>query len=313
MELFARGSVENFERQARQVGNTPLVEFRSERLPDVRFLVKLEGSNPTGSVKDRACVAMFREMLRDPNWDESKCVLDASSGNMGCSIAFFGSALGVPVRIVSSSKLTREKRVYIEYFGAQLETVGTFTIEGNAHCRREHVADPDSWYFLDQLHNWSNPEAHFSTTGPEILDQVPEVAAVVGSIGSGGTLLGTGRYLKRQNQTVKIIAVEADCGTRLPGVAALVDGDYRTPFIDKGFAENIFDLAVTVSQDEAIPVALALPQVGVFGGLQTAAVVAAAAKAAQQLGLQGDVVVLSGDSGWKNIESIGEKVLPAAG
>lgn len=315
MKFSVRGSLTNFEREARKVGNTPITEFRSDDHPNARFLIKTEGNNPTGSVKDRACVAMLKAMLRDEQWDDSKGILDASSGNMGCSIAYFGNALGVPVRIVSSAKLTREKRVFMEYFGARVETMGAFTVEGNEYCRAEQAREPDRWHFLDQLHNQANPEAHVAATGPEILAQVPDVAAVVGSIGSGGTLLGVAKYLKQHDADIQIVAVEAASGTRIPGVAALVDGDYRTPFIDQGYREGLFDLSLRAAHDDVIRVACDLPQIGVFGGLQTAAVVLAAAQAVDQLGIVGDVVVISGDSGWKNIEAISEKVLakPGAG
>lgn len=303
------GSSRRFELLAGQVGGTPLVELEAADRTGARILVKLEGNNPTGSVKDRACVAMLRRMVRDPKWHRSKVILDASSGSMGCSIAYFGRALGSPVRIVSSSKLTAEKRFFIEYLGADLETVGTFTIEGNELCRAEAAADPDKYYFLDQLHNWANPDVHFAVTGPEILAQAPGVTAVVGSIGTGGTLLGIGRFLKTVNKDIVIVAVQADSGTRIPGTAALVDGDYRSPFIAEGYDNGIFDETVLVSEQDAVALSRALPTAGVFGGLQTGAVVAAAYWAVEHLGLGGDVVVLSADSGWKNIDALSSKVL----
>jgi [CysO sulfur-carrier protein]-thiocarboxylate-dependent cysteine synthase len=304
-----RGSVANFESLASRVGNTPVLEIPAFRHPDVRLLVKLEGQNPTGSVKDRACVAMLRAMTRDPDWDESKILLDASSGNMGCSIAYFGHAMGVSVRIISSGKLTVEKRYFIEYFGGIVETTGEFTIDGNRYCHEIAHASPAKWHFLNQLHNPANPAAHTATTGPEILAQAPEVTAVVGSIGSGGTLLGVGRYLKQINDQIKIIAVEAAPGTRLPGTAALLDGDYRTPFINEGFAHDIFDFSVRVGEAEAVDTARLMSATGLFGGLQTWAVIAAAWRAVESHDLRGDVVVISGDTGWKNIDVLSQKVL----
>jgi [CysO sulfur-carrier protein]-thiocarboxylate-dependent cysteine synthase len=302
------GSVENFELHAGRVGNTPLLAIPGPPGSLARLLVKLEGHNPTGSVKDRACVAMLRVMTQDPEWHASKVLLDASSGNMGCSLAYFGRLMGVSVHIISSAKLTNEKRFFIEYFGASVETRGEFTIDGNKHCREIADADPGTWYFLDQLHNPANPEAHVTGTGPEILSQVPRVTAVIGSIGSGGTLLGIGRYLKRVSDQIKIIAVEAGAGTRLPGTAALVDGDYRTPFIDEGFTANIFDGSVRVSEAEAIGMARILSATGLFAGLQTYAVLAAAWRAVESCGLRGDVVVISGDTGWKNMDALSRKV-----
>lgn len=302
------GSIANFESLAEKVGNTPLLEMPMDAGAPFRLLVKLEGYNPTGSVKDRACVAMLQTMTHDPEWDTSKTILDASSGNMGCSIAYFGRALGVDVRIVSSRKLTAEKRLYIEYFNASVETIGDFTIEGNEYCNELAASDPEKWYFLDQLHNPVNPIAHAMSTGPEILAQVPYVAAVVGSVGSGGTMLGVGRHLKQVNKEIKIFAVEAASGTRLPGTAALVDGDYRTPFIEEGFASNIFDFSVQVSEAEAIDTAKMLSATGLFGGLQTYAVIAAARRVVNSHGLRGDVVVISGDTGWKNLDALTLKI-----
>jgi cysteine synthase len=303
------GSVANFESLARRVGNTPLVELPGKPNSPVRLLVKLEGTNPTGSVKDRACVGIFKAMLEDPDWNSSKILLDASSGNMGCSIAYFGRALGVSVRIVSSSKLTDEKKLFIEYFGGTVETVGNFTIDGNVYCRDIAALDPERWHFLDQLHNPANPAAHCAEAGPEILSQAPEVAAVVGSIGSGGTLLGVGRYLKQVNDKIGIFAIEAASGTRLPGTAALIDGDYRTPFIEEGFKKNIFDGSIHISESEAVRVAREISATGLFVGLQTCAVIAGAWRTVETRGLQGDVVVISGDTGWKNMNALGSKVL----
>lgn len=307
------GSVMRFEAMAGQVGNTPLWQIPVPADSPCRLFVKLEGANPTGSVKDRACVAMLRAMVRDPEWNSSLSVIDASSGNMGCSLAYFGRILGVNVTIVSSAKLTLEKRLFMEYFGASVDTKGEFTIDGNRYCAEIAQANPSQWYFLDQLHNPHNAIAHETGTGPEILSQLPGITAVVGSIGSGGTLLGVSRYLKRISDQIKVIAVEAASGTRLPGTAALVDGDYRTPFIDEGFARNLFDSSVQVSEGEAVAVARHLSSVGLFTGLQTYAVVAAALRAARSGELRGDILLISGDTGWKNMDALARKIPGQAG
>jgi cysteine synthase len=253
-------------------------------------------------------VAMLKAVLSDPGWDRSRTLLDASSGNMGCSLAYFGKALGARVRIVSSRKLTAEKRWFMEYFGADVETIGDFTIEGSRYCRELAGSDPGQWYFLDQLHNPVNPVAHTEGTGPEILAQAPGVTAVIGSIGSGGTLLGIGRHLKRVDDRIKVFAVEAAPGTRLPGTAALADGDYRTPFIDQGFKDSVFDGSVQVSENEAVGMARSLTSAGLFGGLQTCAVLAAAWRLIESHNLRGDVVAISGDTGWKNMDALTRKV-----
>ena len=140
----------------------------------------------------------------------------------------------------STRKLTVEKHRFMEYFGAAVETTGDFTIEGNRYCRGLAESDPEKWYFLDQLHNPENPEAHVRGTGPEILSKVPGVTAVVGSIGSGGTLLGTGRYLKQVNDKIKIFAVEGASGTRLPGTAALVEQQLQDSIYRRGVQAQYF-------------------------------------------------------------------------
>ncbi|MBO0801732.1 MAG: pyridoxal-phosphate dependent enzyme [Nocardiopsaceae bacterium] len=307
------GSVTRFEAMAGWVGNTPLWQIPLPAGSPCRLFVKLEGTNPTGSVKDRACVAMLRAMISDPGWDPSLSVIDSSSGNMGCSLAYFGRILGVGVTIVSSSKLTTEKRFFMEYFGASVETQGEFTIEGNRYCAEIARSDPSRWYFLDQLHNPNNAIAHEMGTGPEILSQLPGLTAVVGSVGSGGTLLGVGRYLKRVDDQIKVIAVEAASGTRLPGTASLVDGDYRTPFIAEGFTRKVFDSSVQVSEGEAVAVARHLSLAGLFTGLQTYAVVAAALRAAESGELRGDTLLISGDTAWKNMDVLARKVHGQAG
>jgi [CysO sulfur-carrier protein]-thiocarboxylate-dependent cysteine synthase len=308
-----RGSIMRFEAVVGRVGKTPLWQIPVPADSPFRLFVKLEGDNPTGSVKDRACVAMLQAMIRDPRWNPSLSVIDASSGNMGCSLAYFGRILGVDVTIVSSAKLTLEKRLFMEYFGASVEIRGEFTIEGNRYCAEIAQSNPSRWYFLDQLHNPHNAIAHETGTGPEILSQLPGLTAVIGSIGSGGTLLGVGRYLKRVNDQIKVIAVEAASGTRLPGTAALADGDYRTPFIDEGFACNIFDSSIRVSEGEAVATARHLSQAGLFTGLQTYAVAAAALRGAESGELRGDILLISGDTAWKNMDVLARKVLGQAG
>ncbi|MFA1547967.1 PLP-dependent cysteine synthase family protein [Actinomadura chokoriensis] len=301
-----------FESLAATVGRTPVVEIRPDETAGARILVKTEGANPTGSIKDRACVALFRELLRDPEWSAGKTVLDASSGNMGCSLAYFGRLLGIPTRIVASSRLTPEKRFFMEYFGAAVETVGDFTIEGNRFARSVAAAEPGRWYFMDQLHNPVNVQAHFAGTGPEVLAQVPGVAAVVGSVGTGGTLLGTGRFLKQVDARIAVVAVEAASGTRIPGTASLADGDYRSPFIAAGCEEGVFDTSIPIAEEQAAQTARALLDMGVFGGLQTGAVVAAAREFARRNDVRGDVVAIAGDSGWKNGAALRDKVLRPA-
>jgi cysteine synthase len=290
------------------VGRTPHLRLAGGGGAGPRVFVKLEGTNPTGSVKDRAGLALVREAVDAGALCPGATLLDASSGNMACALAYFGRALGRPVRVVVSSKLTEDKRRFLEFYGADIVTVGDFTIEGNRWCRelveREGAA---RWCFVDQLHNWANPRAHAETTGPEILEDLPGLEMVVGSLGSGGTLYGTGRFLKDRLPGVRVVAVESAPGTRLPGTGSFSEGDYVTPFIARGRAE-LFDHTVRVTLADAGRRTLELRDQGVFCGLQTGGVYHAALEAARELGVRGDVVVISGDAGWKNVD----KLLPLA-
>jgi cysteine synthase len=286
------------------VGSTPHVRVEVNEQPDARVYVKLEGNNPTGSVKDRACIAMIREKIESGELRPGRTILDASSGNMACAIAYFGRVLGYPTRVFSNSKLTDDKRAFIEYFGAELDVLGQFTIEGNRECRRIADAEPERYCFLDQLHNPANPRAHYEATGPEILATFPDLRMLVGSLGSGGSLVGTARYLKERLPGLTVVAVEAASGTRLPGTGAFVDGDYVTPFIERGYAEGLFDRTVRVHEEEAKQATRRLRDRGIFCGIQTGGVFHACLRSLGEEGTDGDVVFLSGDSGWKNMEKL---------
>jgi cysteine synthase len=232
------------------------------------------------------------------------CLLDASSGNLGCSLAYYSRFFGYQTFVVSSSKLTASKKEFMEFYGAKVHMVGNFTIEGNHFCREMAGEEPNKYCFLDQLHNWNNPRAHYETTAPEILKAFPDLSLVVGSLGSGGSLLGTAQYIKEHAPQARVVAVQAAPGTRLPGTASLSDGDYVTPFIEKGFREKLFDDTYKVSEVEAAAAALRLRDQGIFCGLQTGGVFSAAEHMLENQRVLGKVVVLSGDSGWKNMDKL---------
>lgn len=299
-----------FDRVRQLVGRTPHLQVCAPEAPGARFHVKLEGMNPTGSVKDRPGVEMIAAARDAGELRPGTTLLDASSGNMGCSLAYFGRVLGYPVTVVANSKLTEDKRAFLRFYGAEILQVGDFTIQGSEWCR-ERVTRPDGdrFLFVDQLHNPANPRAHFEGTGPEILAAFPEVAMVVASVGSGGTLYGTGSYLKRERPGVKVVGVESALGTRLPGTGSFMAGDdYVTPFVIQGRGEGVFDHTVRITLDDASRRTLQLRDEGVFCGLQTGGVFHGAVQAAQELGVEGDVVFISGDAGWKNFD----KLLPLA-
>jgi [CysO sulfur-carrier protein]-thiocarboxylate-dependent cysteine synthase len=287
------------------VGQTPHVRVSSTETPGAQIYAKLEGYNPTGSVKDRACLNMMRTLEREGKLRAPLTLLDASSGNFACAVALFAKLFGFSATLVVNSKVTADKRNFLEYFGAEVIQVGDFTIEGNRYCRDVLLQrEPGKYLFLDQLHNWSNPRAYYESIGPEILADFPNIAMVVGSLGSGGTMNGTGRFLKEKKPGIKIVAVEAAAGTKLPGTGAFDEGDYVTPFIQSARDEGVFDHVVKITEHDAVRRTAQLREQGIFCGLQTGGVMHAAITAINKFKVEGEVVIVSGDTGWKNLEKL---------
>ena len=288
-----------------QVGNTPMVKLNQEFSNEVTCYVKLEGANPTGSVKDRPALALIQGEIKKGNLVKGKRILDASSGSFACAISYFGRILGFPVTVVTGSKLTEDKKHFIKYFGAELISHGNFTVDGNRYCREVLLEkDPDRYCFLDQLHNWNNPKAHYQSTAPEILRDMEDVSAIVFSLGSGGTLNGIVKYFQENKPEVKIIGVCAASKTKIPGTGSFVDGDYITPFIQEVFDKDALDYIAEVQIEKAIDGVQILRNNGFFVGIQTGGVYAGMEEAVKALGVKGKVVMISGDAGWKNMDKL---------
>jgi cysteine synthase len=293
------------------VGNTPLVRFKLESFPKTNIFIKLESNNPTGSIKDRACLYNIRGAEKNGQLTKRKTLLDASSGNMACALAFYGKLLGYKVKVICNSKLTADKRQYIEYFGAELDVFGDYTIEGNRKCH-EIVSTSDgsnNYCFLDQLHNPNNPKASYETLGQEILTDLPDVSAIVGSMGSGGSMCGTARYIKEYSSSTKIFTSQAASGTKIPGTGAFVDGDYITPFIKEITDTPLQDDSFFINLDDAIYWNSQLALQGIFGGFQAGGVLYATISAIKKYSLVGNIVAIIGDSGWKNMDKLNKHKL----
>lgn len=290
------------------VGDTPLapLRLRTPRGGHTVVHLKLEGSNPTGSVKDRAARAMLCDAVESGRLQPGMVLLDASSGNMACSLSAMGAALGHEVAVVCNGSLTTGKRRFIEHFGARLiaNDYGPYTYDGYRKCLDLLEARGERFFFLDQLHNWCNPQAHQSGTGPEILHDLPDVRMIVGSIGSGGTMLGVSRAVRSVAEGVRIIAVVSAPGSRLPGVGVFDDGDYRTPFVEAATVERAFDATIPVTVRNALRTLSETVRNGLSCGPQTGAVLHAALLAADEYAVDDGIVVLSGDAGWKNWDLI---------
>ena len=294
-----------FDSFAHAVGRTPCVRYSPPEDSSARFWVKLEGFNPTGSVKDRGGLYIVKSAIERGDLKKGMMLLDASSGNMACALAYFGAIFGHPVTVVCSSKLTTDKAAFIKYYGAQLEQHGDFTIDGNLYCRDVLAPrDPGRYLFLDQLRNWDNPRAHYETTGPEILPTCRRSARSPARLDSGGTMNGVARYIKEHHPAVRIVTAEAAPGTKIPGTGAFSDGDFVTPFIEQLRERNLVELWQKVNLQRAEQRTRDLATQGFFCGIQTGAVAEAAVRAAAEMKLDGDIVIISGDAGWKNMDKL---------
>jgi cysteine synthase B len=198
------------------IGRTPLVRLRClarELAPGVELYGKLEGFNPGGSVKARAAWNMVRRGLESGELRPGKTILDSTSGNTGIALAMIGAALGYAVRLVMPENVSTERKRVLEAYGA--DVVYSNPLEGSDGAilvaREVYAADRERYFKPDQYNNEANPEAHYKTTGPEIWEQTGgRVTHLVATIGTGGTVIGSGRFLKEQSAAVEIVAVEPD-------------------------------------------------------------------------------------------------------
>ncbi len=282
------------------IGNTPMVELR--RLaphPGVRLYAKLEGNNPTGSVKDRVARAMVESARADGSLRPGQTILEPSSGNTGISLAMIGSRLGHPVRIVMPDNTTREREQLLRMFGAEI--VFSPGVEGSNGAIRlaESLAAADPELFMPyQYGNPANPDAHEATTGPEVLAQVPEIDVFVAGLGTGGTLTGVGRYLKRERPGIRIVAAEPLPGEGVQGLRSLDDG-FVPPVLDESILDDKF---LVSNRDAVVGLRRLLADEGVFAGLSCGAAVAVAVRVAREMD-HGSVVVLLADGGWKYLSA----------
>jgi len=282
------------------IGNTPMVELRRLAPHDgVRLYAKLEGNNPTGSVKDRVARAMIESAITDGSLVPGQTILEPSSGNTGISLAMIGSRLGHPVRIVMPDNTTPEREQILRLFGAEI--VFSPGAEGSNGAIRlaQGLADADPSVFMPyQYGNQANPRVHFETTGPEILAQVPDVDVFVAGLGTGGTLTGVGQYLKRERPGVRIVAAEPLPGEQVQGLRSLEDG-FIPPVLDESVLDDKF---LVNNRDTVIGLRRLLRDEGIFAGLSCGAAIAVAVRVAREMET-GSVVVLLADGGWKYLSA----------
>ena len=286
------------------IGETPIVEVSElSPNPNVRILAKLEGQNPGGSVKDRIAKAMLDDAEADGSLRPGQRIVEPSSGNTGIGLALIGGLRGYPVTIVLPDNVSIERRQLLQMYGADIVLTPGEEGSNGAVRRAQALADehPD-WAFLYQYGNQSNPQAHFDTTGPEILRDVPEITHFVAGLGTSGTLLGVGTYLKENKPGVKIYAIEPPAGEKVEGLRNLADG-FVPPIFDKWGGEELLDGRRVVRPRESIEWARRLvSEAGIFVGISAGAAMAGAAKLASKLE-SGVIVFIVPDAGWKYLST----------
>jgi cysteine synthase len=286
------------------IGNTPLVDVSVlSPNPDVRILAKLESQNPFGSVKDRIARRMIEAAESDGRLLPGQTIVEPSSGNTGIALAAIARLKGYPIKILLPENVSIERRQMLEVFGAEI--ILTPGIEGSngAVRRAEQLATehPD-WCLLYQYGNDANPRAHYEGTGPEIWRDCPEITHFVAGLGTSGTLMGTGSYLKEQNPDIQIVAVEPPVGERVEGLRNLEEG-YIPPVFEHWHGRELLDRKRVVRPRESIEWTRRLvTECGVFAGLSAGAALAGAAKVAASID-HGTIVFVVSDGGWKYLST----------
>jgi cysteine synthase B len=278
------------------IGNTPLVELRRLSPAGRTIVAKLEGQNPTGSIKDRVALAMVEAADLRPGQE----LLEPTSGNTGISLALVAKLKGLRLTCVMPDNATPERRVLLELYGATIvDSPGAEGSNGAVRLAQELAARDDRYVMLFQYGNEANPRAHYEGTGAEIVRDLPRVDALVAGLGTGGTLMGTGARLREAFPGVQVVAAEPLPGDPVMGLRSLEDG-YVPPILDV----SKLDRKLLVSNDEAARAARALlDREGLFAGVSAGAVVHVAQRIAEELPEGAVVVAVLADGGWKYLSA----------
>lgn len=283
----------------RAIGNTPLVELPSfSPTPGVRIWAKLEGANPSGSVKDRIAVAMLdaAEAQGELFPGTERIIIEPTSGNTGIALAMLARRRGYRFLAVLPENVSIERRQLLQLYGAGLEfSPGELGSNGAIRRARELLnAHPERFHMPYQYGNPANSGAHYATTAPEILRDLPGITHFVAGLGTGGTLTGTGRRLKEDKPGVQVIAAEPHPGEGVQGLRSLDDG-FIPPVLDP----SVLDRKILVTSDDSLVLTRRLAeQEGIFAGISSGAVLHAALRVARGLE-RAEIVCLFADSGWK--------------
>jgi cysteine synthase B len=278
------------------IGNTPLVALERLSPPGRTIYAKLEGQNPTGSVKDRVALAMVEAANLQPGQE----LLEPTSGNTGISLALVAKLKGLKLTCVMPSNATPERRMLLELYGATIiDSPGELGSNGAVRMAQEIAERDDRYVMLFQYENEANPRAHYDGTGAEIARDLERVDALVAGLGTGGTLMGTGRRLREAFPGVQVVAAEPLPGDPVMGLRSLEDG-YVPPVLH---VEEL-DRKLLVSNDEAAAAArVLLDREGIFAGVSSGAAVHVARRIADELPENAVVVAVLADGGWKYLSA----------
>jgi len=283
------------------IGNTPTVELQSMSPKEsVRIYAKLEGANPTGSVKDRIALNMIEKAEADGELSSNRTILEPTSGNTGIALAMIGRLKGYKVAVVMPENVSVERVQLLEAYGAQIiSSDGSRGTNGSIEVAKDLVEkSPHDYIMMYQYGNSANPGAHYETTGPEIIDALPAVDMFVAGLGTGGTLMGVGRRLKEHNPQVKIVAVAPEPEDFISGLRSLEDG-FIPPILDL----DMLDSRMLVGSFDAFHTAKRLlNEEGIFAGVSSGSVVYGAIRQAERME-EGSIVCLLADGGWKYLST----------
>jgi [CysO sulfur-carrier protein]-thiocarboxylate-dependent cysteine synthase len=282
------------------VGNTPLVELpRLSPKPEVRLYAKLEGQNPTGSIKDRIALAMVEAAESAGELEPGRELLEPTSGNTGISLALVARLKGYRLNCVMPENVTEERRRLLRLYGAEIiESPGSEGSNGAVRLALDLAEREPRYHMRFQYGNAANPAAHYNGTAPEILEELDEIAAFVAGLGTGGTLMGVGRRLKEEREGVRIVAAEPMQGEPVQGLRSLDDG-FIPPIIDL----SLLDRKIFVTNRDAIVwTRRLLDEEGIFAGVSSGAIASIAVRIANELD-EGNVVFIVCDDGWKYLSS----------
>ncbi len=286
------------------IGNTPIVDVSVlSPNPKVRILAKLEGQNPGGSVKDRIALSMIEAAELDGRLKSGSILMEPSSGNTGIGMAFVCTLKGYHLKIVLPENVSIERRQTLEAFGAEIiSSPGSEGSNGAVKMAKALAAENPDWVFLYQYANPNNPKAHFEGTGPEIFRDVPEITHFIAGLGTSGTLIGVGSYLKSVKPTVQIWAVEPPAGEMVDGLRNLDDG-YIPPIFTDNNGFELLDRKKVIGPRESVDwTRRMVREAGIFAGISSGAIMAAAVKCAEEID-EGVIVTIVCDGGWKYLST----------